>query len=239
LPLQPADTPGAFGGNMRSQRQSAPEDRTLNNEAVTNYGWDSAVPTSCGYLAPAILKILRARGARRVLDLGCGNGELCGQLAGAGYEVVGVELDAAGVRIARQANPRIPFYNFGVHDDPQALLQQEGGRGFDAVVSTEVIEHLYAPHLLPSYARAVLVGGGQLVVSTPFHGYVKNLMLSIFDHWDRHHTPLWHGGHIKFWSRATLSRLLVEGGFDVTGFDGVGRLPYLWKSMILTARRAS
>lgn len=207
------------------------------SEAVSTYGWQATAPQSCNYVAPAVLAILRQLGANRVLDLGCGNGELCSQLAAVGHEVVGVEIDRDGVRIAREAHPAISFHNFGVHHDPELLLQQEGARLFDAVVSTEVIEHLYAPHLLPAYAARVLVPGGHLVVSTPYHGYLKNLLLSVFDHWDQHHTALWHGGHIKFWSRTTLGQLLADGGFEVTGFCGVGRAPYLWKSMILTARR--
>jgi 2-polyprenyl-3-methyl-5-hydroxy-6-metoxy-1,4-benzoquinol methylase len=212
----------------------------LKNEAVTTYGWDSASgPASCNYIAPTVLDILGRLGVRRVLDLGCGNGELCGQLARAGYDVVGVELDSDGVRIARQAYPQIPFYNFGVHDDPQELLSREGGRTFDAVVSTEVVEHLFAPHLLTAYAFRLLAAEGSLIVSTPYHGYLKNLLLSIFNHWDQHHGPLWHGGHIKFWSRRTLAQLLVDASFRVTGFQGVGRVPYLWKSMILTARKPS
>jgi 2-polyprenyl-3-methyl-5-hydroxy-6-metoxy-1,4-benzoquinol methylase len=184
-----------------------------------------------------VLRILRQIGARRVLDLGCGNGELCGQLAQAGFDVVGVELDPEGVRIARRTHPQVSFHNYGVHDDPKLVLGREDGRLFDAVVSTEVIEHLYSPHLLPAYARELLVDGGQLVLSTPYHGYLKNLLLSLSNHWDQHHTPLWHGGHIKFWSAATLTRLLREGQFEVTDFRGVGRLPYLWKSMVLTARK--
>jgi len=75
-----------------------------------------------------------------------------------------------------------------------------------------------------------------LVISTPYHGYIKNLALSVFDKWDSHHTPLWHGGHIKFWSRKTLTQLLEDNGFKVIGFSGVGRIPYLWKSMILIAK---
>lgn len=209
----------------------------MKNEAVTSYGWETSQrPQSSGYIAPAVLDLLGRIGARRVLDLGCGNGDLCGQLAQAGHDVAGVEVDSEGVRIARQTHPRIPFYNFGVDADPLAVLRQEAERRFDAVVSTEVIEHLYAPHLLPAYARALLVKGGHLILSTPYHGYLKNLMLSLFDHWDIHHTPLWHGGHIKFWSAATLARLLEANHFEVTGFRGVGRLPYLWKSMILVAR---
>lgn len=76
-----------------------------------------------------------------------------------------------------------------------------------------------------------------MVITTPYHGYLKNLALSLLDKWDVHHTPLWHGGHIKFWSRATLTELLDRHGFDVVGFSGVGRVPYLWKSMVLVARK--
>ena len=55
--------------------------------------------------------------------------------------------------------------------------------------------------------------------------------------WDHHHTANWHGGHIEFWSRKTLTKLLEDVGFEVTGFKGGGRLSLLWKSMILVARR--
>jgi len=43
------------------------------------------------------------------------------------------------------------------------------------------------------------------------------------------------GGHIKFWSRKTITQLLSENGFEVTEFSGVGRFPYLWKSMVIVA----
>ena len=52
---------------------------------------------------------------------------------------------------------------------------------------------------------------------------------------DHHYTALWDGGHIKFWSRETLTKLLEEFGFRVTDFRGAGRLPYLWKSMLVRA----
>jgi 2-polyprenyl-3-methyl-5-hydroxy-6-metoxy-1,4-benzoquinol methylase len=149
--------------------------------------------------------------------------------------VAGVEYDREGCAIARRSHPELSFYNHGLQDHPSLLLDCEGK--FDAAVSTEVIEHLYAPHLLLRYAHQVLVEGGYLVISTPYHGYLKNLALAILGRWDTHHTPLWHGGHIKFWSKRTLTRLLIENGFESVGFAGVGRLPWLWKSMIVVGRR--
>lgn len=203
---------------------------------VDDYGWTSPQgPQSCGYIAPRILEILKKLNVKRVFDLGSGNGALCAQISSAGYKVVGVEYDKEGVDVARTTHSEISFYNFGVQDNPATLLNSE--QVFDVVVSTEVIEHLFSPHLLPIYARGVLKQGGYLIVTTPYHGYLKNLALAIFGKWDHHHTVLWHGGHVKFWSRATLTQLLSENGFEVVDFSGVGRLPYLWKSMVLIAKK--
>ena len=203
---------------------------------VDDYGWDSDQgPQSCGYIAPRILYLLTQLNVKRVLDIGAGNGALCAQISLQGYAVAGVEYDKAGVAVARASHPNIAFYNVGVQDNPADLLLQE--QAFDVVVSTEVIEHLFSPHLLPIYAKGVLKQGGFLIVTTPYHGYLKNLAMALFAKWDHHHTALWHGGHIKFWSRATLSQLLADNGFKVVGFSGVGRLPYLWKSMVLVAQK--
>jgi 2-polyprenyl-3-methyl-5-hydroxy-6-metoxy-1,4-benzoquinol methylase len=208
----------------------------MSENVVQNYGWSTAEgPNSCNYITPRVLEILDQLRVRRVLDLGAGNGTLCAEIASRGYDTVGVEYDAGGVSVARKAYPAIPFYNFGVQDDPAELLKTE--KMFDAVVSTEVVEHLFSPHLLPQFAAATLKSGGFLVITTPYHGYLKNLALALANGWDNHLTPLWHGGHIKFWSRKTLTRLLSENGFEVIGFSGVGRMPYLWKSMVLVAKK--
>jgi len=208
----------------------------MNDQVVEDFGWHTAQETcSDSYVTPKIKAILLSLGAKRVVDLGAGNGSLCAHVARMNIEVVGVDYDQKGVELARQAHPDIPFYRFGLQDDPQYLLRKE--KAFDVAVSTEVVEHLFSPHLLPIYASAVLKDGGYLVVSTPYHGYLKNLGLSLLNKWDEHHTPLWHGGHIKFWSRKTLAKLLEQHGFRSVSFFGVGRLPFLWKSMILVVQK--
>ena len=73
-------------------------------------------------------------------------------------------------------------------------------------------------------------------MSTPYHGYVKNVALALAGKLDDPFPALWDGGHIKFFSRNTLEQMLREQGFEVTGFAGAGRLPYLWKSMLVKAR---
>ena len=105
------------------------------------------------------------------------------------------------------------------------------------VIASEVIEHLYCPADLIETAKGVLRKGGYLLVTTPYHGYLKNLALALMNAFDNHFNPLWDGGHIKFFSIKTLSQLLEINSFEVIRFNFFGRLPWLWKSMICLARR--
>jgi 2-polyprenyl-3-methyl-5-hydroxy-6-metoxy-1,4-benzoquinol methylase len=170
------------------------------------------------------------------LDVGCGNGFNTGQLLARGGEVIGIDPSKSGIAIARETYPRARFELLSVDDKPLDNLQTES---FDVVVSTEVIEHLFEPRKFVAGCYAALKPAGRFIVSTPYHGYLKNLSIALFNGWDRHANPLADGGHIKFWSRRTLSALLLEFGFCNLQFRGAGRLPFLWKSMVMAGDRPS
>lgn len=74
-------------------------------------------------------------------------------------------------------------------------------------------------------------------MSTPYHGYLKNLALALTGKMDRHFTALWDHGHIKFWSIPTLTTLMVDAGSETIRFRRVGRIPALAKSMIAIAQK--
>lgn len=183
------------------------------------------------YVLPAVQSLL-GPSPKTVLDLGCGNGTLARKLLAMGFDVYGVDASKSGVF---HANTVAPGRFFVLDVDSHELPIELAGNRFDAVISTEVIEHLYAPRSLLRLARRALKDDGTLILSTPYHGYLKNLALAISGRLDAHFTVLWDGGHIKFFSFSTLKQLLADEGFEVTGFEGAGRLPYLWKSMVVRA----
>jgi 2-polyprenyl-6-hydroxyphenyl methylase/3-demethylubiquinone-9 3-methyltransferase len=207
------------------------------DDYLEEYGWHQPQgPHSCSYLTPAILDVLKILQPASVLDIGCGNGALMRSVYDAGFVIDGIERDVVGAQIARSNCPQANIYQMGVDDDA-GLILTDRPMGYDCVISTEVVEHLYRPAALPQFAAKVLHGGGTMVITTPYHGYWKNLALALTNHWDQHHDPLWDGGHIKFFSKHTLTRLVCDQGFSVTAFVGVGRVSYLWKSMILVATK--
>lgn len=173
----------------------------------------------------------RLAGAR-VLDVGCGNGFTCGEFAKLGCQVAGTDLSQTGIEAARRAYPQCRFELLSATDD---LLERLGGEPFDFIVSTEVVEHLYDPRGYVRSCYRALKPGGRFICTTPYHGYLKNLAISVLGKWDRHADPLWDCGHIKLWSRATLTRLLAEAGFTNFQFRGAGRVPFLWMTMVMAA----
>ncbi len=204
------------------------------SSAKVGFDWDENVPTSCDYISPHIRRLCRQYGIKSALDLGCGNGVLASELSQDGLDVVGCDPDETGITAARKAFPDLEFHTLGVYDDPETIFS---GRTFDAVISTEVVEHLFKPSALPQFAAKVLPDGGKLIITCPYHGYIKNLIIAVLGKWDFQHTTLWEGGHIKFWSFRTMTQLLNNNGFDVLHLSGAGRLPYIWKSMLVVAEK--
>ncbi|MBD0319624.1 MAG: class I SAM-dependent methyltransferase [Gemmatimonadetes bacterium] len=204
------------------------------------YGWkDAAQKSSHEYLLPAALaEVARIGGGRplRILDLGCGNGFIAAELARRGHQVVGVDVSEDGIEVARAAYD-LPNLRFHVHSVYDPGLDELVSGGVECVLSLEVVEHLYLPRALFTESRRVLAPGGALVASTPYHGYLKNLAISLAGGWDRHFGVDWDGGHVKFFSPATMRRMAEEAGLGRIRFRGVGRVPLLWKSMIMVAER--
>lgn len=203
--------------------------------ATPEYRYHSALPTWANhYLWPHLVNVLQhdVETGSQILELGCGSGATAAMLSEKGYSVTGVDPSSSGIRLAKEAYPHIQFAERSAYDD----LAQEFGI-FDAVVSLEVIEHCYWPRKFADTVLALMKPGGLAVISTPFHSYWKNLALAITGKFDFHWSPLWDGGHIKFWSERTLHALLEERGFIEVRFIRVGRIPPLAKSMIAVARK--
>jgi len=204
------------------------------NRDISGYKYaDSETNESHGYLVPAVLQTLKeqCKANACVFDLGCGNGSVSEIMHRAGYDVTGVDPSEEGIM---QAHAAYPHLNLSLGSAYEDLAAKHGT--FDAVVSLEVVEHVYAPRKYAATVRSLLNPGGIAIISTPYHSYLKNLTIAAAGKMDRHFTALWDHGHIKFWSVRTLTTLLNEVGLTDVHFLRVGRIPVLAKSMIAIAR---
>jgi 2-polyprenyl-3-methyl-5-hydroxy-6-metoxy-1,4-benzoquinol methylase len=191
-----------------------------------NAGWAHS------YLLAPVLREVTSIAPERVFEIGAGSGFVASRIAELGTEVVAIEPSESGVEQCRRNHPQVRIDLGSAYDN----LADKYGQ-FPLVLSLEVVEHLYSPRLFAKAVHDLLLPGGTCIISTPYHGYWKNLVLAASGKMDDHFTALWDGGHIKFWSAQTITQLLSEAGLGVQRIERVGRIPALAKSMIVVATR--
>lgn len=197
------------------------------------YVWEHEGPRDIhAHLTRPIVTELAATDAHTVLDLGCGNGWFSAALHNCGFDVTGVDQSESGLRLATRRYPELRFAHQDVMDDLQPNLV---GR-FDAVIAIDLIDHLALPRRLIQTAMVALKPGGSLIVTSAYHGYVKNLALALTGKFDAHLETLRDHGRVKFFSRATLLALLGEFGLEDVRFQSVGSFPLFARAMLVCAR---
>jgi 3' terminal RNA ribose 2'-O-methyltransferase Hen1 len=162
----------------------------------------------------AVVAVIRASGARRVLDLGCGGGKLLAALLAEPEleEIVGVDvshraLEAAAARLrlerlAPRQRERIRLFQTALTYRDRRLA------GFDAAAVVEVVEHLDPPRLR-SFERVVFgeARPRTVVVTTPNREYnsrFEGLPAGAFRH--RDHRFEWTRRELEDWAGETAGR---------------------------------
>lgn len=199
-----------------------------------DYWRDERGPLGADPLAAARVALLRSELAREpafaVLDAGCGAGNLVAALAADGVTAVGMDISAHAVERAAAAHPGQRFVRHAVEERPWPVAPES----VDLVVAFEVIEHLLRPADLLAGAHEALRPGGRLVLTTPFHGRAKNVVLAL-TRFERHFAV--EGDHIRFFTDRSLRALLEDAGFGVERISHFGRGWPLWAGVFVAARK--
>lgn len=210
-------------------------DRERSLEA-TEFLWDTSTVTEVHhYVLPVLHKWLAPYKRGRLLDLGCGNGALTARMNDMGISCTGTDFSESGIQIARSSFPAAVFFQSAME---QPLPVEQCGL-YDVVIAVEVIEHLLLPRQVFDRAKEALKPGGSFIITTPFHGYWKNLALAMVGQYDSHWHPLRDYGHVKFFSLSTLKQLFEEQGFQIESIHRVGRIPAFSRSMMIKGRLLS
>jgi 2-polyprenyl-3-methyl-5-hydroxy-6-metoxy-1,4-benzoquinol methylase len=167
----------------------------------------------------------------KALDYGCGNGWFASWLTGRGFKTAGVDISASGIEVARRTFPNVTFSN-----DVSAEGLNRLGR-FNLVTCIEVIAHCYRPAEELARLHASLEPGGRLILSTPYHGYLKYLALAVTGRMDKYLETSWDGAYLHHFSPQSMTQILEEVGFHDIEITRVGRVPPLAKAMIVTCRK--
>ena len=139
-----------------------------------------------------------------ILEVGCGDASFTRSLGTYSSRVTAIDLSASQVERNARAHPEIKFLQ---HDVAQPLPFSDAA--FDVIWCSEVLEHLFDPGFALREMQRVLAPGGQLLVTVPYHGVIKDVLIALFK-WDEHFAP--GNPHIRFFTRKSLSQLAASAG---------------------------
>lgn len=138
----------------------------------------------------------------RILDIGCGAGDLLGALRKKGHAGIGLDISESALKSA--AELKVPGVQASYRDPPFA------DRSFDVVTMFHVLEHVPDPDTAISVASRLLDSNGRIVIQVPNADCMQYSLLGRF--WIGLDVPR----HTFAYRRLDLEQLLERNGFQVT-----------------------
>lgn len=137
---------------------------------------------------------------KRALEVGCGVGSFLDKLRGQGWTPEGVEFSEGAVKLATSRGHQVTC-------GALEAVTFESER-FDAIFAWMVIEHLQDPRSAIAKIQRWLKPGGYFCCSVPNAGTIQNKIFGRY--WFPYDLPR----HLQHFTAKSLSRLLVEEGFE-------------------------
>ncbi len=170
----------------------------------------------------------------RLLDIGCGEGELLFSLENYFDELHG--LDIAESRIGRVKAKIKNKKNIFVHlGNANERLPFEDGY-FNIILASDVLEHLFDPYYFVRECSRMLRKQGTLMLHVPNIAYLPRRLNLLFGQFPTTSDEVgWDGGHLHYFTRSSMRKLLEIEGYNNIRITSGGIFPNLrrfWGSLL-------
>lgn len=152
-----------------------------------------------------------------ILDFGCGDGGIIKEMRfiNPKAKYIGFDVSDVALEKASASLPGAEFHKI-VDGEPFPIEDEQ----VDFIFSSEVIEHVYDTENAFSEMARILRPGSCLLITTPYHGFLKNLLI-VFFAFDRHFNLT--GPHVRFFLRRSLLTCLRKVGLEPLAYGHFGR----------------
>jgi SAM-dependent methyltransferase len=171
-----------------------------NNTAYAEFlaGWDAS------FYSKYVTTLAPEKKDGRVLDVGCGVGQVVAQLTARGYDACGVDVSGPNIERARQFSERCQLYNGRKLPFPD--------QHFNTVGALNVLEHVDEPEIFLKDLVRVAEVGGRVVVSSPN-------FFRVFGFRDYHPKMRGFSNKWRNWKRIQEKRRQIRRAPDEVRFD--------------------
>lgn len=184
------------------------------------------------YKWPVIKKLIPTKSNLTILDYGCGHGEVMEEMKkiNTKSKYIGMDVAKSAIKLARKKHKKDKFY-----------LVKDGGKlplkdnSVDFILAADVIEHaFYTQELLHELGR-VLKPKGKLLLSTPYHGLIKNLVIVTVG-FEKVFNPV--EAHIRFFTKRSLFPMITKEKLAIKEFGYFGRFYPISNGLYVLAEKS-
>jgi 2-polyprenyl-3-methyl-5-hydroxy-6-metoxy-1,4-benzoquinol methylase len=150
--------------------------------------------------------------SRRLLDIGCGTGDLIASMGENGWKAAGLDLSSESVEFARKRG--LEVYDLSVED----FMEKHQPPAFDAVTLLNILEHVPNPVALLNLIKRLLADGGIVVIRVP--NDFTELQINAQEHLKKQGWWIAVPDHINYFNFESLGTLLERLGFEVVYSQG-------------------
>jgi len=184
------------------------------NSVVGAQSWDATLyDQSFGFISnfgAGLIDLLAPIAGERIVDLGCGIGQLTADIAARGAEVVGVDADPGMIALAREKHPKIDF----VCAAGEEFSLPEPA---DAVFSNAALHWMTKPEPVIASVKRALKPGGRFVAEMGAYRNVVTITEALYQALEEQSVPREAVEFPWYFPRTSAYVALLEScGFDVT-----------------------
>jgi len=136
---------------------------------------------------------------KKLLEVGCGTGDLLQFFQSGNFEVMGSDYSNVYLNKARELHPQIKFFKADLLDN-KAWTNLENQ--FDSIVASEVFEHIENNEKALHNIKSILKPGGVLIITVPAFNFL----------YSPHDKKI---GHYRRYTKKTAQAILTKSGFSV------------------------
>lgn len=194
-------------------RGRGPADTLLRDE------YESKVARYAQALTPEVVALVRDTlpPGGRLLDVGCGTGNLLRQFRGQASFLAGIDVAASACDAARAVADLV------VNEPVESEAIPFDDHSFDVVVCADVLEHLVDPAAGLARAADWCTTGGAVVVSVPNIAYWQARLRLLRGVWKYEDVGIFDDGHLRFFTLGTLRLLVAGAGLEIVAYRPVLR----------------
>ncbi len=193
----------------------------IENNAAGVQSWDATLyDQSFGFVADfgaGLVDLLAPAAGERIIDLGCGIGQLTAEIATRGAEVIGIDSDPEMIALARKKHPDL---NFICASGEDFSLPEKA----DGVFSNAALHWMKKPEPVITSVKRALKPGGRFVAEMGAYRNVSSITEALYHALEEQSVPREAVVFPWYFPRTSdYVALLEAGGFDVTNLTYFSR----------------